>query len=252
VIDRLNASLHPDTGVIVTSRTTEYTETVRTCDVLTAAAVIEPEPLTASEATAYLEGVLPCQPDESWLTVLAALRDGTAGALAEVVTSPLGLWLLRVVHIEGRDDPQALIDPGHYPDAAAIQHHLLDELIPAVIRARAALPGGQDGRRPQRHHDPDQVRRWLTTLAIELRDAQTRDWRWWQLARHTPAVRLIGLVVVLSGVLVGWWVDRWWGALGVSWLAFGLAFGLGDRDAPAHADFRVRGRAMALGSKLTD
>ena len=62
VIDRLNASLHPDNGLIVTSRTAEYTETVHTCDVLTAAAVIEPEPLTASEAAAYLKNLLHASP----------------------------------------------------------------------------------------------------------------------------------------------------------------------------------------------
>jgi hypothetical protein len=135
VIDRLNASLHPDTDLIMTSRTTEYRDTVYTCDVLTAAAVIEAEPLTASQAARYLEDRLPRQPDKSWQAVLTELRDGTAGALAEVVATPLGLWLLRTVHIEGRRDPQPLIDTGHYPDAAAIQHHLLDELIPAAVRS---------------------------------------------------------------------------------------------------------------------
>lgn len=118
----------------MTSRTTEYTETVHTRDVLTAAAVIEPEPLTASEAATYLKDLLPRQPGDSWQAVLTALRDGTAGALAEVVASPLGLWLLRTVHIEGRRDPQSLIDPDRHPDMATIQNHLLEELIPTAIR----------------------------------------------------------------------------------------------------------------------
>jgi hypothetical protein len=86
---------------------------------------------------------------------------------------------------------------------AAIQNHFLEELIPAVIRSRLRLPSGPDSLRPQRHHDLDQVRRWLTTLAIELRDAQTRDWGWWQLARHTfTSPRLLGVLVGLVGGLM--------------------------------------------------
>lgn len=91
----------------------------------------------------------------------------------------------------------------------------------------------------------------MTTLAIELRDAKTRDWRWWQLARHTRTIRQIVLAFGLACVLVGALVDRLSGALqgavaGV--LVFGLAGG--DRDTPAHADLRLRGRATALGSAL--
>jgi hypothetical protein len=41
--DRLNAPLHPDTGIIVTSHTAEYTESVHTGDVLTAAVVSKPD-----------------------------------------------------------------------------------------------------------------------------------------------------------------------------------------------------------------
>ena len=119
------------------------------------------------------------------------------------------------MHIEGRRDPQFLIDPGHYPNAVTIQHHLLEELIPAAVRNRPPLPSGEDPLRPKRHHDPDKVRRWLTTLATELRDAQTRDWRWWQLAWHTVTSRQIG-----------------------------------QEDAPSHTDLRLRGRATELGSEL--
>lgn len=186
VIKALNASLPRDMGVIVTSRPDEYRDTVHATRVLTAAAVIEPEPLTAREAAAYLSSWLPPWPGKAWQAVLTALRGETAGALPEVVASPLGLWLLRTVYIEADHDPRPLIDTDHYPDAAAIQHHLLDELIPAVIGSRPPLPGGQDPLRPTHHHDPNQLRQWLTMLATQLRDAGTRDWRWWQLGDTIP------------------------------------------------------------------
>jgi NACHT domain len=275
VIERLNASLDPDTGLILTSRTAEYTDTVRTSRVLTAAAVIQPQPLTPGEAAAYLTDRLPRHPDESWQAVLTALQNGTAGALDEVVASPLGLWLLCVVHLDGHHDAQPLIDPGRYPDAGAIQHHLLEELIPAAVRARPPRHDGQDPLRPQRQHDPEQVRRWLTTVAIELRNTNTRDWRWWRLARHTLTTRqsrlvvelvvglVYGLAVGLVSGLVSGLAVGWMSGLAVGWvygLAVGLVSGLvywlvgwsvfRDRDAPVHADFRLRGRARALGVKL--
>jgi hypothetical protein len=62
IIKALNASLHSDDSLIVTSRTVEYRDTVGAFDVLTAAAVIEPEPLTAREAAAYLKDLLPPNP----------------------------------------------------------------------------------------------------------------------------------------------------------------------------------------------
>jgi uncharacterized protein YjbI with pentapeptide repeats len=275
VIIRLNASMHPDTGFIVTSRTTEFADTVRTSRVLAAAAVIEPESLSSGEAATYLESMLPRLPDDSWQAVLTALRDGTAGALAGVVASPLGLWLLRVVYIDTRTeptpldevapapDPGLLLVPSHYPDPATIQDHLLKELIPAAVCSRPPLPSGPDPMRPRHSHDPEQVRRWLTTLAIELRDADTRDWLWWRLARHILTTRQLrlgfgwGFALLLGSVLGlerGLRTGPLTGLLtGLGFGLAGLAVGLGagpefaNPVAPAHANFRVRGRAGVPG-----
>ncbi len=255
VIKALNASLHHDTGLILTSRTTEYTEAVRAYDVLTAAAVIEPEPLTPDEAAKYLKGRLPRRLSESWRSVLAALQDGTAGPLAEVVASPLGLWLLSTVHIDGRRDPQPLIEPGQYADPAAIQHHLLDELIPATIRSRRPSTGEQAPLRPHREHDPDQVRRWLAFLAAHLDNRSTWDLAWWQLADTVPrsisgiSVGLtVGLVFGLAGVIGGMaapgtavHLEDGLGLGAIFGLATGLSYCLGKRPQPLRAEMRFRG-----------
>jgi hypothetical protein len=197
---------------------------------------------------------LPRQPSESWQAVLTALRGGTARPLAEIVASPLGLWLLRAVHIEGRRGPKRLIEPSQYPDSATIQRYLLDELIPAVVHSRPPLPRGQNPLRPQHHHDPEQIRRWLTTLANELRDAQTRDWRWWQFvtaiprSTHRASVGLTaGLAFGFAGVL---------GGSGIPGLAYrlaggltlGLVFGLTTALAPAVAADAVPGRRVPAGA----
>lgn len=54
--------------LVLTCRTDEYHDAVRASDVLTAAAVIEPEPLSSAEAADYLVTCLPSYPGDSWLT----------------------------------------------------------------------------------------------------------------------------------------------------------------------------------------
>ncbi len=98
VITALNRSLPRDGGVILTSCTAVYTSAVGESDVLTAAAVIRPEPLIPGAVADYLEALLP-HPDSSWLTVLAALRAKTAGVLSAVCGYPaLAVAAARRVH----------------------------------------------------------------------------------------------------------------------------------------------------------
>ena len=263
VITALNTSLPRDGGVILTSRITEYTSAVGASRVLTAAAVVRPEPLTHGEVADYLAARLPRQPDPSWQKVLVALRAGTAGALSTVAETPLGLWLLRTVHIDARQAPERLIDTDQYPNPRSIQTHLLAELIPAVLRSRPPRADDEDPLRPKRSHDPDDVRRWLTSLAIELRDAGSRDWRWWHLARHTFTRRQFGQAVWQVAGLAAWlvvglaaWLAAWLAvglAVGlVGGLALGLAVGLrGELTAePVKTSWRIRGRGKELLSKL--
>jgi hypothetical protein len=54
IITALNACLAVDSGVVMTSRRSEYTDAIDASDVLTAAAVIHPEPLTSNEVATYL------------------------------------------------------------------------------------------------------------------------------------------------------------------------------------------------------
>ena len=256
IIARLNASLAADTGLILTSRSTEFSTTVTASDVLTAAAVIAPEPLSATEAAAYLRTAVPPNLSASWSPVLAALDTGTAATLAQLVSRPLGLWLVRSVHIDGRLDPAPLIDDT-YPTAGALQAHLFDELIPAAIRSRP--PVAADPLRPDRSYHPEDVRRWLGYLARQMTAAGTRDWRWWHLVRHTINASLfrlvVGLVVGLSfGLTVGRDFDPVFAlAVGLvvglaTWLVFGLTPGLAKE--PAQADMRLRGRSAELRQSL--
>jgi hypothetical protein len=169
VIAALNRSLGGGDQVILTSRTAEYARAVEAgADVLTSAAVIEPDPVSPAEA--------------------APGPAGPAAAVAEIASTPLGLWLLRTTYI--------LLDAILYPDTQALRAHLLDQLIPALVTTRTPGDDPADLFRPRRRHAPEDVRRWLGYLARHMsrtaagdRDTSgARDFQWWRLASGTRAV----------------------------------------------------------------
>ena len=151
VITALNASLTDAEQLVLTSRTREYgTAIAEAHKVLTAAAIIEPEPLTAAPAAYYLAACLPPDnPGPSWHCVLDRLRAGTAEHLAMVLATPLGLWLLRTVYITPRADPLPLLNSGVAGNAGTMQAHLFDQLIPAVLATRPPSRDPNDTFRPR-------------------------------------------------------------------------------------------------------
>jgi hypothetical protein len=266
VIIAINASLTETDQLVLTSRTGEYKTAVAGArTVLTAAAVIEPEPLTADQAAEYLQACLPPDPGPSWMKVLDRIRAGTAEHLARVVATPLGLWLLRTVYITPRTDPPPLLTSEVAPDAAAIQAHLFDQLIPAVLTTHSASHNPNDHFRPRRSWDPTKVRSWLTYLAQHLDRTQTRDLLWWHLARHTLSRREFGLAVGLvvglvaalgAGLAYGWGVGPRIGleAALVAGAVAGLVTGLVTTlrrhdwltDEPAYANLQLKRRTGML------
>jgi RecA/RadA recombinase len=233
VITAITVSFTDVDQLVLTSRTQEYeTAIAEARKVLTAAAVIEPEPLTAAQAADYLDACLPPDPGPSWCAVLNRLRDGTAPHLAAVVANPLNLWLLRTVYIAPNADPRPLLNSTMANDVAAIQDHLLGQLIPSVLVIRPASHNPHDLFRPRRTWEATKVRNWLTYLAQHLDRAETRDLLWWHLARHTFTRRefrlVAGLQAGLAAGLIGGLVSALAGlATGLeAGFQLGLAFGL--------------------------
>jgi hypothetical protein len=276
VITALNRSLSGTDQLIVTSRTTDYGRAVGEAgNVLTSAVVIEPDPLDPSAAAGYLHRCLPPQPGPAWEQILTRLRaspatpGGPVAALADIASSPLGLWLLRAVYITPAADPAALLDPGHFPDIATLRAHLFDKLIGALIDTRPPSGDPADLFRPRRRHDPVQVRCWLGYLAHHLTCVPvgdgatgTRDFTWWSLARTTRAVTrmtrlMIGLAIALTIMLTSVLADGLAEGFETGFtdgLPYGAGFGLTagfvvgsaarswSRQPPGFADLRVHGR----------
>ncbi|MGH3929451.1 MAG: hypothetical protein ACRDTF_05685 [Pseudonocardiaceae bacterium] len=160
-----------------------------------------------------------------------------------------------MVYVAGRLDPAPLLD---HTDATTLRAELLDQLIPAVIRARPPTHDPDDPLRPRRSWNPDDVRRWLSLLAHQL-DGK-RDLLWWHLARHTlSSVRLVvglgfGLVVGSISGLEFELVEALLPGLVVGSM-FGLLAWLGVRkeiieSEPKYANLQLRGRVNLLADEL--
>lgn len=199
LLKTLNDSLGDD-PLVLTCRTDEYIDAVDHADVLTAAAVIEAQPLTTCAAATYLDSCLPPGGRERprWEPILAALRSDDDTPMADVCATPLGLWLLRTVHIANRNDPSPLVDRACYPDAEAIKANLFDELIPAVINKRRPVRNGSDPLRPCRDWKPDETRRCLVYLADHMQMHGDRDLRWWHLPAAVSVVVTTTLTVLVA------------------------------------------------------
>ncbi|HXA59610.1 MAG TPA: XRE family transcriptional regulator, partial [Streptosporangiaceae bacterium] len=93
-------------------------------------------------------------------------------------------------------DPGELLDTTRFPDAHAIEEHLLAGFVPTVYRRRA--PERLDDGRPHRTEwDPERAQRWLGYLAHHLvrLDRERQDLAWWELGtsmRRSSRTLIIG------------------------------------------------------------
>jgi NACHT domain-containing protein len=203
IITRLNeVAADP---LILTCRTAEYEAAVVAPggDVLTAGAVIEPNPLTSADTVAYVTGCLPPRPRGGWPDLLAAINSDQNTPIAHALSTPLTLWLLRKVYVDTRTSPAELCDTRRFPTTETIIEHLLDHLVEALIRANPPRGKGDEHPfRPRRAWDPADAKRWLAFLAHHLTTIGSRDLAWWQLHRVAP--RLIALVAgSVAGLTMG-------------------------------------------------
>jgi len=206
VIAALNRWLGNDDSFILTSRSTEYDHAVKQAgDVLNAAAVIAPAVISAADAETYLRTCLPPIPRHDWTPIWAALHSASHPGLSRLTETALGLWLIRTVYITTAIDPAPLTSPLAQQETT-LRTHLFDHLIAAVIDSRPPSSDPAAHFRPRTAWNPDRARDHLAYLARVLRDHDTYDLVWWQLAQHTfshAERRRTALQAVLAGALVG-------------------------------------------------
>ncbi|MET9793767.1 NACHT domain-containing protein [Streptomyces canus] len=114
LIQQLTERLSLEIPLVLTCRTAEYEQAALTgTGVLASAAVVEPEPLTPTEAAAHLRR-FPRTTSRSWQELLSGLeaaepQTGPIAVIAETVATPLGLWLLSTTYAVKGTSPLGLI-----------------------------------------------------------------------------------------------------------------------------------------------
>ncbi|MEU4160789.1 BTAD domain-containing putative transcriptional regulator [Actinoplanes sp. NPDC026670] len=203
-IRALNRAVLAGDAFVLTSRAAEYRAAVADGEQLTAATIIEAQPVRLPEAVEYLRAAGALQSGEHrWDPVLTALTERPEGPLATALTSPLVLMLTRLVY-SGAGDPAQLLDRARFPDREAIEEHLLAMLVPTLLEQDAHRDDGRTARNDRVFHER------LAFLARHARDRQTYDLAWWQLAgsvralasRTGRAVVAAGLIMVIAVVIV--------------------------------------------------
>ncbi|MFE9825471.1 NACHT domain-containing protein [Streptomyces sp. NPDC005791] len=217
---RLRASLGEADPFLLTSRADEYEAAVRQADiVLPATAAVRVEPLSVQESVDYLHRtarklVVGGAVATKWDPVLTRLREHPSDPqvlrLRDVLTTPLMTGLARITYSDTSRDPAELLDHRRFPGRAAIEDHLLGQLVPAVT--------GQSER----------TARWLMFLAQHLTSLGTQDLEWWRLSQAGPrAARAVGALLAMGAAtaLLGWRVDSqtsWFGIGMPVWVPFGV------------------------------
>ncbi|MDH2427001.1 NACHT domain-containing protein [Sphaerisporangium sp. TRM90804] len=178
-LTQINRAIPGDAPLIVTCRAAEYETAVESGDVLTAAFVVEAQPVRPHDAVEYLRrSIPPGRASRRWKPVFTALDRQTHQPLTQALFSPLCVSLARSVYL-AQGDPAELLT---LPDQESIERHLIAALVPSVLAA--ADP-------PLRYSD-SQVLRWLRFLAR----AGGSDFAWWRLHRTLRAQTLAASVVV--------------------------------------------------------
>ncbi|MFI7541552.1 NACHT domain-containing protein [Actinoplanes sp. NPDC049599] len=223
---------------VLTSRTRAYERAVHDSSPLARTPVVELQPLTADDAARYLvDGT--DQPRPRWDPVLAQLAANADTPLVQTLSTPLMIWLARVVYQHRGSDPGELLTAAWAQSRDGIEKHLLHRLVPA---AYAAAIGGHPGRTPA---EARKAQRWLTTLARHLKADRTYDLAWWRLNEIAPGpaaqavtvvwtgtATLVAVTMAMFGVFVAQYAAEiapqpaWlWSGLGAG-LAVGIASGL--------------------------
>ncbi|MER6998147.1 NACHT domain-containing protein [Streptomyces sp. NPDC000410] len=247
-LDAINAALPPGQPLVLSSRVTEYGDTlapahgvpVRLCG----AAAVELVPLAAPDIADYLRrdaGGQDTAAASRWDPVIRLL--GTDAPVARALTTPLMLFLARTVynprpgeHTAVLPTPEDLCDPGRFPDPAAVRTHLFDAFVPAAYRPHPRYPC---------RWSAQQAEHALRYLARHLQHTLggTTDLAWWQVRRALPprinqvatgavlgvvawtAATVVGrLTALLAGLDTGWQTGP--PAAIVAGLAGGIAVGI--------------------------
>ncbi|GHF79735.1 NACHT domain-containing protein [Streptomyces thermodiastaticus] len=204
VLDALTEGLGTDGDAVLVSRTDAYETLSASGRALPCATVIESLPLRPRDVARYLEQLArhTGRPD-AWAPLIRALADEPSGPLAQALSSPLMVWLVRQAYAAAPADPRELLD-GRFRDRRSVETHLLDRIVPAAF---PRLPPDDGRLHPPRTWDPQRARVWLAFLARQLSRRGESELAWWRLSQ-APLPRLLALpALIAAGIVVSLLID---------------------------------------------
>ncbi|MFG1900635.1 hypothetical protein ACQP0I_21975 [Micromonospora carbonacea] len=172
---KLLRALSRQTGfrLVLLSRDDELVDTAQRHALLGATAVAL-RPVDGGEAADYLLSRLVSPAPPAWQKLAAQLRKGGRGPLAAALRTPFMLTLLRDAY-DATGPVDELLNRRRFPNAARIEHHLLDRAL------EAAYTPGPD--RPPQRYSLATAQRTLGFLAHYLSQNDGGDLKWWSVAR---------------------------------------------------------------------
>lgn len=258
---------------------------------LDGAAAIELQDTTAAAAADYLTRVQLDPAPRGWRELTSRLRRAPRSPIAQALSSPLTLTLVRDTYRSG-DDVRELLDfcdaDSHRASREDVLDYLLDRVLPSAYRPRPGQPSGP--------YDLKTARDALCYIAAQMNQRGTRDLRWWRIPAWVPAAprRLVtgfgaglatglaaglpvglahgltsgvtaGLVGLVAGSVYGFMVSSLWSRTlprrmaSLRWrelfhpisLAVGVVFGVGFGLANALAGGTAYGLALGVLACLT-
>ncbi|MGW7002656.1 NACHT domain-containing protein [Streptomyces sp. NPDC054933] len=197
-LGQLSAVARRGQPLVVTCKSQQYRELMAEpdCEPLEDTPVVELAPVTLADLRSYLPKAT-APPADRWERLFEHVQSEPAGVLAEVLSTPLMVWLARTVYRRGSTDPGVLVAMS--ADREQVTLHLLDGLIPAAYAERSRLSAhpGRSGAALE------PTRRALTGLARYLEAHSGPGFAWWRLYEQVPAVRIRMSAALATGCVLG-------------------------------------------------
>jgi NACHT domain len=197
-LKQLSSAIRRGQRLVLTCRTREYRDLTDGPDQeqLAQTLVVELAPVTPADIRTYLLGTTTA-PASRWDPVFTELDAHPEGVLAEVLSTPLMVWLARIVYKQSHTDPARLVELATSVDQ--VRQHLLDGLIPAAYAERSRL-----SRYPAREGKSlIPVRTALTVLARHLQARNSQNFAWWRLHEAVSRKAIAASVAVATGSVLG-------------------------------------------------
>jgi hypothetical protein len=158
--------------------------------------VVELAPVMLADIRAYLlSATMP--PVSRWDRVLDYLESEPQGVLSEVLSTPLMIWLARMVYKRSRTDPSELIGLATHADR--VRQHLLDGLIPAAYAEQSRI-----SRYPKRTGQSlEQAQLALNGLASYLQTRKKQNLAWWLLHEEVSGALIATFAALATGCVLG-------------------------------------------------